>query len=169
MTGGDTIGLERKYSNHECSILGVFCVLITCNSRMTVILDGDRGAWLRRLIILTYEQKTHTKNIPHFAQKLVRDEGPGILNWALEGLELANKDVATIGEIASPMSREHVSKPCSMKAKECVFSSSITSRPIRSATLRPRKSFSTMPFIAARLNAVGISTNGSLSVSCPIS
>ena len=99
MTGGDTIGLERKYSNHECSILGVFCVLITCNSRMTVILDGDRGAWLRRLIILAYEQKTHTKDIPHFAQRLICDEGPGILNWALEGLELANQDVASIGEI----------------------------------------------------------------------
>ena len=35
MTGGDLIGLERKYSNHACSIVGVFCILITCNSRLT--------------------------------------------------------------------------------------------------------------------------------------
>ena len=100
MSGGDLIGLERKYSNHACSILGVFCILITCNSRLTIKLDGDRGAWLRRLIILNYEQKTHAKDIPHFAKKLVQDEGSGILNWALEGLELANKDVDTTGELA---------------------------------------------------------------------
>ena len=100
MTGGDPIGLERKYSNSECSILGVFCVLITCNSRLTVKLDGDRGAWLRRLILMSYAQKTHLKDVPHFAEKLMRDEGPGILNWALKGLELANKDVESIGELA---------------------------------------------------------------------
>jgi uncharacterized protein DUF5906 len=100
MTGGDPVGLERKYSNSECSILGVFCVLITCNSRLTVKLDGDRGAWLRRLILMNYAQKTHLKDVPHFAEKLMQDEGPGILNWALEGLELANKDIESTGELA---------------------------------------------------------------------
>ena len=37
-------------------------------------------------------------------------------------------------KLRSPPSRENAWKPCSMKAKECVFSSSITSRPIPSAT-----------------------------------
>ena len=100
MTGGDLIGLERKYSNTACSIVGVFCILITCNSRLTVILDGDRGAWLRRLILINYEQKLHTQDIPHFAEKLVKEEGSGILSWALEGLELVKKDVESIGTIA---------------------------------------------------------------------
>jgi phage/plasmid-associated DNA primase len=99
MTGGDWIELERKYSNLACAILGIFCVLITCNSRLTIKLNGDRGAWLRRLIILSYEEKKHVKDIPHFAYKLVKAEGPGILNWALEGLRLANADVEKYGTI----------------------------------------------------------------------
>jgi putative DNA primase/helicase len=99
MTGGDLIGLERKYSNHAASILGVFCILITCNSRLTVKLDGDRGAWLRRLIIINYAQKLHSIDIPGFAQRLVREEGPGILNWALKGLELVQRDVEKIGTL----------------------------------------------------------------------
>jgi putative DNA primase/helicase len=100
MTGGDVIGLERKYSNVAASIIGTFCMLITCNSRLTIKLDGDRGAWLRRLIILNYEQKAHTKDIPGFAQKLVSEEGSGILNWALKGLQLANKDVVDLGTVS---------------------------------------------------------------------
>ena len=65
------VGLERKYSNNG-ALLGVFCVLITCNSRLTVQLDGDRGAWLRRLILLNYDQKTHTKDIPGSRRSLCR-------------------------------------------------------------------------------------------------
>jgi putative DNA primase/helicase len=99
MTGGDTIGLERKYSNQSCTIEGVFCVLITCNNRLTVRLDGDRGAWSRRLILINYDQKTHTTDVTGFARKLVAEEGPGILNWALEGLEKVNDDVDSMGTI----------------------------------------------------------------------
>jgi putative DNA primase/helicase len=101
MTGGDLIGIERKYSNQASSMAGTFPVLITCNSHLTVKLDGDRGAWGRRLLLVNYEQKKHTKDIPGFAHKLVNEEGPGILNWALEGLVLANKDVEDTGTIAT--------------------------------------------------------------------
>jgi phage/plasmid-associated DNA primase len=99
MTGGDWIELERKYSNLACAILGIFSILITCNSRLTIRLDGDRGAWLRRLIILSYEQKKHGKDIQNFAYKMVQEEGPGILNWALAGLSAANDDVEKYGTI----------------------------------------------------------------------
>ena len=91
LTGGDIIDIERKHSNAACSMVGTFPVLITCNSRLTVRIDGDRGAWARRLRIINYQQKTHEKDIPYFAEKLVAEEGPGILNWMLKGLELANR------------------------------------------------------------------------------
>ena len=100
MTGGDPIGIERKYSNAPMCIIGTFPVMMTCNSRLVVQLDGDRGAWMRRLTIANYKKKEHVKDIPGFAQKLVDEEGCGILNWALEGLLLANKDVEDKGELA---------------------------------------------------------------------
>ena len=100
LTGGDPVEIERKHSNAACTTAGTFPVLITCNSRLTVRLDGDRGAWERRLRIINYTQKKHEKDVPYFAEKLVAEEGPGILNWMLKGLELVNKDVAALGTVA---------------------------------------------------------------------
>jgi hypothetical protein len=97
LVGGDTLTGELKFSNRRFPMLGVFNVLITCNSRLLVRLEGDRGAWLRRLIILLYGQRKHLKNIPNFGQLLVQNEGSGIVNLALEGLGMLNEDVAKHG------------------------------------------------------------------------
>ena len=91
MTGGDLLACERKFSNALFYISGLFNVLVTCNSRLVVKIDGDRGAWARRLLIFPYEQRKHAKNVPNFGHYLIQTEGSGILNWALEGL-LALKD-----------------------------------------------------------------------------
>lgn len=99
LTGGDLLGGERKNSNALFTLFGFFCVLITCNSRLITRIDGDRGAWLRRLILFLYDQRTHLKNIPNFGHKLVQNEGSGILNWALEGLLGLNAEVAKHGDI----------------------------------------------------------------------
>lgn len=59
----------------------------------------------KRTASLTYRFSTTTYAL--FALKTrpqnlraVEEEGPGILNWALKGLELANHDMDTIGTIA---------------------------------------------------------------------
>jgi phage/plasmid-associated DNA primase len=99
MTGGDFLEVEWKFSNKVCLILGIFNILITCNSRLTVKIDGDRSAWARRLIILPYKERMHQKDIPDFAYQLVQEEGSGILNLGLEGLELLNRDIKNHGAI----------------------------------------------------------------------
>jgi phage/plasmid-associated DNA primase len=85
MTGGDLLACERKFSNALFYISGIFNVLVTCNSRLVVKLDGDRGAWARRLLIFPYERRKHLKNIPNFGHYLVQTEGSGIFNWGLDG------------------------------------------------------------------------------------
>jgi phage/plasmid-associated DNA primase len=99
LTGGDLQTGERKNANAPFNFFGLFCVLITCNSRLITRIDGDRGAWLRRLILFLYDQRKQLKNIPNFGHKLVQDEGSGILNWALEGLLSLNDEVANNGDI----------------------------------------------------------------------
>ena len=68
---------------------GIFNVLLTCNSRLVVKLDGDRGAWARRILIFLYDQRKHLKSIPNFGHYLAETEGSGILNLWIEGLLMA--------------------------------------------------------------------------------
>jgi len=62
--------------------------------------DGDSGAWKRRLLIIRFEAPPPAKKIPHFADLLIKEEGSGILNWALQGLGMLLQDIQTGGDIA---------------------------------------------------------------------
>src|SRR6516165_3036390 len=99
ITGGDLLAGERKHSNRLFYMAGVFNVLITCNSRLVVKLDCDRGAWARRILIFLYDQRKHLKSIPNFGHWLAHNEGSGILNLWLDGLLMGNAEVAKHGTL----------------------------------------------------------------------
>jgi hypothetical protein len=50
-------------------------------------------AWRRRLLIVRYEAPPPKKKIPDFAALLVREEGPGILNFFIAGLDMVLRDI----------------------------------------------------------------------------
>jgi phage/plasmid-associated DNA primase len=109
LVGGDWLDAEQKGGNGNFQIQGTFCVVITSNSRLRVRLEGDLGAWRRRLLIVRYENPPPTKRIPDFGDLLVRTEGPGILNWALCGLRMLFEDIEATGDISlSERQRERV-------------------------------------------------------------
>jgi P4 family phage/plasmid primase-like protien len=85
LSGGDALTTEIKGTMGSDTIDGEFAIVITSNSRLRVRLDGDTGAWRRRLIIVNYERPKPEKAIPDFARILLQEEGPGILCWAVEG------------------------------------------------------------------------------------
>jgi putative DNA primase/helicase len=93
LVGGDWFDSEQKGGTGSFRFQGNLCVLITSNSRLRVILLGDVAAWRRRLLIVRYEAPAPKKKIPDFGQRLVREEGSGILNWFIAGLALLLKDV----------------------------------------------------------------------------
>lgn len=99
LTGGDTKDSERKNRVESYPIKGDFCIVITSNSRLKIHLDGDIGPWKRRLLIIRFEAPAPAKKIPYFADLLIKEEGPGILNFALEGLRMTFKDIAERGDI----------------------------------------------------------------------
>ena len=99
LVGGDWFDAERKGSTGSFQIQGNYCIVITSNSRLQVKLDGDVGAWKRRLLIVRFEGIVPEKKIPDFAGVLITEEGSGILNWALCGLEMVLGDVRARGDI----------------------------------------------------------------------
>lgn len=100
LVGGDPLTAEAKGSNEVFSLAGTFNVLITSNSRLRVRLDGDAGAWRRRLVIVRFERPPPTVRLPNFADRLVADEGPGIVRWALAGFLRARREIAETGDLA---------------------------------------------------------------------
>ena len=99
LVGGDWFDVERKGGTESFPMQGKFCSIVTSNTRLRVRLQGDVGAWRRRLLIVRYEAPPPKKKIPDFGAMLVRDEGSGILNWCLAGLEALLRDVEEFGDI----------------------------------------------------------------------
>jgi P4 family phage/plasmid primase-like protien len=100
LLGRDLLDAERKGANYRFQIPGIFNVLVTSNTRQTARIENDRGPWQRRLAIIEYEKPRTWKIIPEFAELLIREEGSGILLFAIEGLLQLNADIAEQGTIA---------------------------------------------------------------------
>jgi putative DNA primase/helicase len=99
LVGGDRFNAEKKGGVDSFTFLGQFCVIITSNTRLRVRLHGDIGSWRRRLLIVRYEQPPPKKKITDFGLKLVKEEGSGILSWALGGLAMLLDDVERTGDV----------------------------------------------------------------------
>jgi phage/plasmid-associated DNA primase len=85
LTGNDLMTTEHKGSSTSDLLRGDFNILVTCNSRLMVKLQGDAEAWARRLLWVEFNQPKAAKVIHGFDTWLLRHEGSGILNWMLEG------------------------------------------------------------------------------------
>jgi len=97
LVGGDTLEGEVKHGNDSFSIEGRFNSMITTNTRLRVKLDSDAGAWRRRLLIVDYNRPRAAKPIPNFDLQLLREEGEGILRWAVQGAIDLRQELDTTG------------------------------------------------------------------------
>jgi P4 family phage/plasmid primase-like protien len=98
LVGHDMLSAERKQSNTVFNLRGEFGVVITCNSKLRVTLEGDADAWRRRLLIIEYSKPKPKQRISEFAKRLLQEEGSGILNWALHGAVDHLHELATHGD-----------------------------------------------------------------------
>ncbi len=98
LVGGDPISAEGKGLNGDFQMFGTFNIVVTCNSRLRVRLEDDVGAWGRRLLVVRYEKPPVAKRILDFDQVLLREEGSGILRWALAGFVKLQAEFAEIGD-----------------------------------------------------------------------
>ena len=85
LVGNDLLDAEKKGRSEHFQLRGTFNVAITSNSELEVKLEGDTGAWQRRLILIQYNRPEPEMKIAGFGKQLIDEEGPGILNWMIEG------------------------------------------------------------------------------------
>jgi len=87
ISGGDPIAPEHKNSGITRTMECRFNVVVAANCRLSIRLQQDDKAWRRRLVIIDYVKEPTNDPISDFAKILLRDEGPGILNWMLDGVK----------------------------------------------------------------------------------
>jgi putative DNA primase/helicase len=97
LTGGDFFSPEFKNANGAPDLRGDFNVAITSNSRPRIRIAADVEAWRRRIIPFEFLPATRERRISDFANLLVQQEGPGILNWMLEGAILHLRELREHG------------------------------------------------------------------------
>jgi P4 family phage/plasmid primase-like protien len=84
LSGGDLLDAEIK-GGGKIPLKGHFNILLTSNTRLWMKVDGDAEAWARRLLIIEFDKPRKSKTVPNLAAQLLKDEGPGILRWMVEG------------------------------------------------------------------------------------
>jgi len=112
LTGGDQLTGEIKGKSMAHSLHGSFNVLLQSNSRLRLKMGGDQGAWRRRLLVLLFNKPGPVKRIVDFDKVLIREEGPGILNWAIEGARLLLANIDADGKF--PLDEEQKARVESM-------------------------------------------------------
>lgn len=93
LSGDRGIKVELKHSNRRATLEGPFNILISSNADLLVQLQGDAGAWARRLLIIPFDRKAmldarereSPRIISDYGQQLFKEEGAAILNWMLKG------------------------------------------------------------------------------------
>jgi P4 family phage/plasmid primase-like protien len=98
LVGHDLLEAEKKGHNERVQLRGDFNVGITCNSDLNIRLEGDAGAWRRRLLVVKYERSAPTKRIADFADQLLAQEGAGILRWMVEGAMALLDEIDELGD-----------------------------------------------------------------------
>jgi P4 family phage/plasmid primase-like protien len=100
LVGNDLLTPEGKNSNGAFEMRGNFNVIITCNSRLRVRLEGDADAWRRRLMVIDYSQPKPKERIAEFGSVLIKEEASGILMWMLQGSMAHVDELRNSGDFA---------------------------------------------------------------------
>jgi P4 family phage/plasmid primase-like protien len=84
LVGGDPLWAEDHQGN-LITIEGNFPCILCCNGKPKIKIDSDDEAWMRRLLVIPFGQAQHDLHVGRLAEVIVRNEGPAILNWLVEG------------------------------------------------------------------------------------
>ena len=84
MVGGDFFQSRQKFRNKRVDHFGTFSLIIVSNNKMRLSFEGRGDEWRDRLIPIFFSHHIE-KQDKTLAKRLLAENGPGILNWLLEG------------------------------------------------------------------------------------
>ena len=105
LTGGDQLTTERKNENDSVTFQSRLHLVVVSNEELTLRIEGDAGAWERRLLSIGMKKPEQLEIVPDIAEVLLKAEGPGILAWFVEGarrhLNNGHRYALTAGQLST--------------------------------------------------------------------
>ena len=118
--GGDFFQTQMKFRNEKSDHHGTFSLVIVSNNRLRFQYEGRGDEWRDRVIPIFFDQ-----HIPEerrelgLVDRLLREEGPGIFNWFLEGARRVRRNKWRI--TLSPVQRDRVERLLALSNPMKVF------------------------------------------------
>ena len=75
LCGGNLVEAEIKNVTQSFKLEGHFKIIITSNKCLQVRVDGDMGAWGRRMLLVPFVGEAPKNPIPNFNEVLLAEEG----------------------------------------------------------------------------------------------
>ena len=97
LIGDDVFETEQKYGGRQ-QLDGERNLFVTSNAELPLSVDGDEGAWRRRLLVLNFKRTTVAQRVSNFAEVLLKEEGEGILAWIIQGAVEHLKELKSCGD-----------------------------------------------------------------------
>ena len=93
LVGGDFFQTQQKFRNARVDHYGTFTLLVMSNHQLRFQYEGRGDEWRDRVIPIFFD-----RHIPEerrelgLVDRLLREEGPGIFNWFLEGAKRVRRN-----------------------------------------------------------------------------
>ncbi|MHC1765240.1 MAG: phage/plasmid primase, P4 family [Verrucomicrobiia bacterium] len=111
LTGGDLFSPEFKNANGFEDLRGEFHIAISSNSNPRIRVEGDAEAWRRRLLPFAFPPAQRERRVADFGKMIVQEEGPGILNWMLQGAMMHQRELRDHGDfLLSEFQKERIDR-----------------------------------------------------------
>ena len=99
LVGHDPLTAEKKSVSTGVPMKGDFDMIITCNAKLRVRLDGDSAAWRRRIGIVHCTAEPLERPTPRLAERIIVSEASGALNWMIRGAILYREELEAKGRL----------------------------------------------------------------------
>jgi len=108
LTGGDTVGAERKYVQGQRNFRN-YAKLMFSTNKLPETMKDKSYAYFRRWLIWSFSKTfNETNKDPRLLEKITtKEELSGLLNWALDGLERLHRNGQFTGEMTPEAMEEY--------------------------------------------------------------
>ena len=120
LVGGDFFQTQQKFRNARVDHFGRFTLIVMSNHQLRFQYEGRGDEWRDRVIPIFFD-----RHIPEerrelgLVDRLLREEGPGIFNWFLEGARRVRRNNWRI--TLSPVQRDRIERLLALSNPMTVF------------------------------------------------